>query len=185
MKRYIRTVAIIAFSALSLAGCGGGGSSPATKATTKIYLFGNITSAGSVVSTVKTTMNIPAGVLLNYTSAALPTGLCTLKKGVIVPSGPVLVSASDFSDSTYDPKSGVLTINFVNSNPTGTPSLKSGATGNGKEIATVNFSLATPGVLPASMPEKDTLAEVGRFVLSPPTVSYPVGSLTNFATTYH
>lgn len=186
MKKYVMTTIICVFSALALAGCGGGGGGggggPVTKATTKIYLFGNITSAGNIVGTVKTTLNVPSGVLINYSSTpGATTGLCILRKGVIVPSGPVQVSASDFSGSSYDLTSRVLTLQLVNFSRA---ALKSGSSGNGKEIATINFSLATPGVLPSSMPVKDSLAEVGQEVLSTHATSYPLGSETNFETTY-
>lgn len=174
------------FSALTLAGCGGGGGGggggSVSKATTKVYLFGNITSASNVVATVKTTLNIPSGVLINYSSAPGATsGLCILRKGAIVPSGPVLVSASDFSGSTYDLTSRILTLNLANFSRV---ALKSGASGNGKEIATINFTLATPGSTPSAMPLQDSLAEIGQEVLSTHDTSYPPGSVTNFVTTF-
>ncbi len=184
MKKYVTTTIICIFSALALAGCGGGGGGGggAAKATTKVYLFGNITSAANIVGTVRTTLNIPSGVLVNYSSAPGATsGLCKLRKGVLVPSGPVMVSTSDFNSSSYDIASRVLTLNLVNSSRV---SLKSGSSGNGKEIATINFSLATAGNIPTSMPVSDSLAEVGQEVLSTHDTSYPTGSKTNFVTTY-
>lgn len=184
MKKYIKPAIICIFSALALVGCGGGGGGggAVSKAVTKVSLFGNITSASNIVATVSTTLNIPSGVMVNYSSApGVTTGLCTLRKGVIVPSGPVQVSASDFSLSTYDLDTRVLTLNLVNN---ARIALKSGATGTGKEIATINFSLATPGTLPSSMPLKDTSALVGQESLATHDTSYPAGSETNFETTY-
>lgn len=184
MKKYITTTLICLFSALTLAGCGGGGggSGPTTKATTKVYLFGNITSAEKIVATVKTSINLPSGVLVNYSSApGATTGLYKLRKGVIVPSGPVLVSDSDFDSSSYDLASRVLTINLINFSRV---SLKSGSTGDGKEFATINFSLATAGTLPTSMPLKDSLAEVSQDSLSNPG-AIPAAGVTNFITTYN
>lgn len=188
MKKYVATTVIFVFSALALVGCGGGGGGgggaplPVSKATTKAYLFGNITAAGKVVATVKTTMNIPGGVMVNYSSApGATTGLCILRKGVIVPSGEAKLSASDFAGSSYDLTSRVLTLNLINNSRT---AFNSGSSGNGKEFATINFTLATPGSPPSSMPSKDGLAEVGQEILLTHDTSYPVGSATNFATTY-
>ena len=102
MRKYVTTTMICVFSALALVGCGGGGgSSPATKATTKVYLFGNITSAGKIVATVDTTLNIPGGVLVNYSSPpGASSGTFPIRNGVVVPSGPVKILASGVS-GTY------------------------------------------------------------------------------------
>ena len=179
-------IAILAtVSAIVVAGCGGGGggsAAPISKAATKVYLFGNITSSANIVATVKTTINVPTSVLVNYSSApGAVTGLCKLRKGVLAPSGTVQVSASDLDLSSYDLASRVLTINLVNSSKL---SLKSSASGKGAEIATINFTLATSGVAPTLMPSTDTLAEVGQETLATFATSYPAGSKTNFDTTY-
>ena len=188
MKRYILTAVTGLFSVLALAGCGGGGgggSSPATKAVTKVYLFGNITSADKIVATVQTTMNVPSGVMLNYSSVPGATsGLCTLRKGVVVPSGPVQVSPSDFSASTYDIAGRVLTVRMVNN---GRLPLKSSSTdngGKGTEIAMINFSLATPGGTPSMMPEEDLVPTVSQEALLVHDVTLSPGCKISFATTY-
>jgi hypothetical protein len=185
MRKYITKTMICVFSAFALAGCGGGGgggSSAASKAISKVYLFGNITSSSNIVATAKTTMIIPTSVLVNYSSApGATTGLCKLRKGVLSPSGTVQVSASDFDSSSYDIASRVLTINMVNN---GRVALKSSASGKGAEIATINFTLATPGITPTTMPIMDNLAEVGQETLATHATSYPAGSKTNFDTTY-
>ncbi|KAB0672412.1 hypothetical protein F6V30_07575 [Oryzomonas sagensis] len=185
MKKYVTTTMISVFFALTLAGCGGGGGGggSVTKATTKAYLFGNMTSTSTVV-TIQTTMNVPSGVLVNYSSTpGATTGLCPLRKGVIVPSGPVLASSSDFNLSSYDIGSRVLTISMVNNGRVPLKSSTTANTGTGVEFATINFTLATAGAVPASMPLVDPAPTVGQ-ELPGPILSLLPGSKINFATTY-
>lgn len=195
MFKYMLMTILTLISALGIAGCGGGGGGsvggvgPATIASTKVFVFGNMTSIGRI-STVKTTINVPGSVLVNYSSAPGATsGLCTLRKGVIVPSGKVLAATSDFNLSTYDISSRVLTVSMWNS---GRLLLKGSTTGNsgkGEELAIINFSFATPGVTPTGMPLTDTSAIIsqelpGVLPGDPPSITVLPGSKTNFDTTY-
>jgi hypothetical protein len=186
---FIRVLAGLTVAALY--GCGGGGggggATLVSKAATKVYLFGNITGAGKIVASVKSTMNVPDGVLINYSSTPGATsGLCKLRRGAVVPSGPVKVSGMDSNDTfgTYDIGRRLLTINLVNISQDFLKSSTTANNGAGMEIATVNFTLVTPGVTPAAMPLKDSAAEIGQFILSPPDLSYPAGNEINFSTTY-
>lgn len=193
MNKYLVMTILAVISLSGLAGCGGGGGGGgggvATKAATKVYVFGHMTSIGRL-STVQTTINVPDSVLVNYSSAPGATsGLCILRKGVIVPSGKVLATASDFNLSTYNISSRVLTVFMVNN---GRLLLKSSTTGNngkGEELATVNFNFATPGVIPTAMPLADAFATIsqelpGTLPADPPSVSALPGSTINFETTY-
>ncbi len=185
MKSNLMTIILGAFSVLALVACGGGGGGgggPVTKANTKVFLFGNITSATNIVATTKTTLNIPSGVLVNYSSApGAVSGLTKLRDGVIVPSGTIKVNAADFSGSTYDIASRVLTINMYNS---GRVALKSSATGKGSEFATVILSLTTAGVTPTAMPVADSLAQIGQENTTTHDITTPAGNSVNFDTTY-
>jgi hypothetical protein len=184
MKKYLIAVITCAISALALTGCGGGGGSTppaapaeATKAVAKVFLFGNVTSSSTIVATVQTTMTVPSGVMVNYSSVPGATsGLCRLKAGVIVPSGKVLVPVSDFDSSTFEIASRKLTVNMVNSSRL---PLKSSATGSGAEIATISFNLASPGVTP-TMPLKDALATIGMERLDTHDVLVAPGGMINF-----
>jgi len=195
MKKYICATMIGVYSALALAGCGGGGGGggggAVTKAITKVYLFGNITSSGKVVATVQTTLNLPAGVLVNYSSApGIKTGTFPLRKGVVVSSGPIKILDSGIS-GTYKIVDGIeggtlqlLMLNLPGTSQVALKSSTSANSGSGVEIATVVFTLVTPGSLPTSMPLKDSAAAVGQDLLSTHDISYPVDSETHFLTTY-
>jgi len=173
---------------LGLAGCGGGGGGGGgitSGATTKVLIFGHISSS-SRLSTIHASLTVPASVQVNYSSAPGATsGLCKLRKGVITPSGPVLVSTSDFDGSTYDIASRLLTINMVNN---GRVMLKSSTTANsnlGAEIATIVFKLTTVGVLPTTMPLADPSASISQEMAgTPPSVIAVPGAAVNFTTTY-
>lgn len=188
MKLNIRAAIMGAFGVLTLAGCGGGGggggvSVVATKAITKVHLFGNMTSTSKIAS-VQTTMTVPNGVMVNYTSTPGATsGTFPLRKGFVVPSGPVQVSLADISGS-YDIASRVLTVSLMNPPGSNQVALKSSATGNGAEIATINFILASPGAIPSSMPVQDLSATVGQELPGSPNSSILPGSKINFVTTY-
>lgn len=194
MKKYAIAVIICVFPALTLTltGCGGGGgggSAPVTKAVAKLYLFGNMSSPASFgnmssnakIATVRTTMTVPSGVMLNYSSAPGATsGLCILRKGVIVPSGKVQVSAADFNLSTFDIASRILTVNMVNN---GRVQLKSSTTGNGVEFAALNLTLAAPGVTPSAIPLEDQNATIGE-ELPDLSLAYLPGRKINFLTSF-
>ena len=181
MYKYMIMAIISLVSAFGLAGCGGGGGGgggSASRATTKVLLFGNISTAAKIVATVQTSITIPNGVLVNYSSApGATTGLCNLRKGVITPSGTLLVNSADLS-GTYDIAKRILTVNLVNN---GSLALKSNATGNGFEVATLNFTLTAT---PPAMPVQDSLALIGQEILSTHDLSYPSGNKVNFVTTY-
>lgn len=188
MKRYIVAALICALSALTLTGCGGDGggttpttpTTPATKATTKVYLFGAL-SSNSKIATVQTTIIVPNGIMVNYTSPPGATsGIFPLRKGIAVPSGPVQVSATDIS-GTFDIASRKLHINLFN-NPTNSVLLKSSSSGIGEEIATLNLTLASPGVQPL-IPALDTLVMVSQD-RGGNSVNYLSGCNTNFVTAY-
>lgn len=184
MKKYL-SASICALSLVAMAACGGGGGSggtsaaPVTKAVTKVYLFGTM-SSNSKIATVQTTMIVPLGVMVNYTAPVGATaGIYPLKKGVIVPSGPVQVSTADFSASTFNIATRALVVSLFNQG--GVP-LASNTLGNGAEIATINLNLTTPGVT-APMPLQDMLASVGQ---DRPGISlaYLTGCTVNFVTTF-
>jgi hypothetical protein len=169
--------------ALSACGGGGGGSSPVSSASTKLLVFGHMTSLARL-ATVQATMTIPTSIQVNYSSApGAISGLCKLRKGVITPSGTVLVSADDFSGSTYDIASRILTINMVNSGQVALKSSDIANSGKGAEIATLQFKLTTPGTLPTTMPLSDATATISQ-QLPGPSVTLLPGALVNYLTTY-
>lgn len=199
MKTHAMTAVIWAFSALTLTGCGGGaggsgtggggggggGSTPpvAAKAVTKVNLFGAMSSS-SKIATVQTTMTVPSGIMVNYSSPPGATaGIFPLRSGFAVPSGPVKVAANDIS-GTFDTASRNLTISLLN-NPSSPLNLQSSTTGNGAEIATINFTLASPGVT-TPLPAEDLAVTVGqdRSTLQNINVGYLSGCKVNFSTTY-
>lgn len=188
MKKYLIMTVLTVIAVSGLTGCGGGvGDSTITKATTKIYLFGNITSANKVVASVKTTMNVPIGILVNYSSAPGATsGLCKLRKGTVVPSGPVKETGINSGDTygTFDIASRTLNVNLFNGSLADVKSSTTANSAKGTEIATINFTLAIPGVTPPAMPLQDSAAEVGIYTLSPLDLSYSSDSNVNFVTTY-
>src|SRR6185369_14356593 len=128
---------------------------PATKAITTVSLFGTM-SSNSTLATVKTSMTVPNGVLVNYSSPA-PAGYAQdtfpLRSGVVIPSGPVKVAASDFSNSIFNTATRKLTINLVNLNRL---PLMGNAIGSGAEIATLNFGLSST----ATIASRDSSVEV-------------------------
>lgn len=187
MKRYLIMALLAVLPTILLAGCGGGGGGSgsatpsATKAVAKAYLFGTM-SSNSTIATVQTSIMVPAGVLVNYTSpAGATTGTWPLRKGVVVPSGPVQVSAAAVANSTYDIASRKLTINVFNAPGSGQAALKTGASGSGAEIATINLTFATPGVT-AALPTQDPLVVVGQDRSS--SIDYLTGCTANFVTTF-
>ncbi len=194
MKRVVITLLCILSTAL-MSGCGGGGGSsvgPTTKATTKMFLFGamssntrfGVYSSSGKIASVQTSMTVPSGIMVNYSSpapAGYPANSFPLRKGFVVPSGPVRVAATDFT-GTFDTSSRILTISLVNLERA---LLKSTTVGNGAEIATINFTLASPGVEPP-MPLADPLVIVSQErPTQPVSVDYLTGCKTNFSTTFH
>jgi len=187
MKRVQIGVVISALSALTLAGCGSSGNpsavtpveTQATKASSKVYLFGNM-SSNSRIATVDTSMNVPDGIMVNYSSPPGATsGVFPLRSGVAVPSGPVQLAPADIS-GTFDVSSRKLYLRLMN-NPGNSVLLKSSSNGNGEEVATLNFTLASPGIKPV-MPAMDELITVGQDRGN--SINYLGGCKVNFITDY-
>lgn len=183
MNRFHSMILTGALSALALGGCGGGGGAGTavvlpTKAVTTLYLFGNM-SANSTVTSVQTSMTVPSGVLVNYTSPPGQAGVWPLKSGVLQASGPNKVSMVNGSFDTVSRKLQISLVNgtFLNLSASTT---KNG--GRGTELATVNFTLKTPGVT-VEMPASDSAPLVGKMTPGP-TVSYQNGFKTNFSTAF-
>ncbi len=205
MKGFIKTSLFCVLVVATLYGCGGGGGGGGvTKAVTKVYLYGNMTSITSAkaysfgnissklrVASVSSSIDLPSAVMVNYSSPQADITGCTLRKGVFTPSGPKLVSQSDFGDSRFnpDPSSRKLTIKMFN---WGSVLLKASTTGNGglgEEIATINFTLAAPGVKPpASFDQQQNASSVVGVTDNANTnlgsVVYMNGPKITFVTTY-
>ena len=188
MKRFITLSFAFFCSAVALYGCGGGGgggaaapapapasasaaAAPApTVATTKMYLFGTMSSA---------TAGGNAGIMdsINTTISSLPVGV-TLTS--IVPSG--AAAAIPVGDASYGFNAGTraLTISLLNSNQT---AVVASNAGNGVEVATLNFSLTGGATPPIPTPGTSTTVFQNR----PPPYSsdYLNGCVVNFVTTYH
>lgn len=193
MKNYALCAFIYSALTLALAGCGGhdnGGNNitippAATKAITKLYLFGNM-SSNSKVTSVQAAVTVPSGIMVNYSSpapAGYPANTYPLKSGFAVPSGPVRVAEADISGK-YNTDSRELTIYLVNQSGV---ALRSSMTGNGAEIARLNFTLAVAGAIPAlPAPWQDPLVKVGQELATQPlpTVISLTGCILNFVTTY-
>ena len=159
MKKYAMPTILCAVLALSLYGCGGGGggSAPVTTAITKVFLFGTM-SSNSRIAGVTTSMTVPGGVLVNYSTApgvminySTPHGIFPLRSGCVVPSGPVKVSSASGS---YDNAGHKLIVSLVNGAFLNLSSSTTRNSGQGAEIATINFTLAKPGVT-ATLPTND------------------------------
>lgn len=184
MKRLISIALAGLLPALLLSACGsgGGGSTtalPATRAVSTMFLFGNM-SSGSTITSVQSTITLPSTILVNYSSPPGTTsGNWPLRSGAVVASGPTRFSVAGGS---FDIASRKLEITLVNG---GFLNLSSSTTkngGRGTEIATVNFTLASPGVTTA-LPAQDASPVVGK--QSPgPNIGYQNGCKTNFSTVY-
>lgn len=189
MKRFILiTMALSALSGI-LAGCGGGGGgapAPNTRAVTTVYLFGNMTST-SKVATLHSELTVPDGVMVNYSSPpGATTGKYALRSGSVVPSGPVKVSQSDIT-AEFSVSDRKLTIDYINTPDFSTlirKNVKSGSTGNGVEVATIYFKLATADVLPVlPSPWQDLTVVVGEETSSL-SIIYATGLKLNFLTSF-
>lgn len=146
MNKYFLNTVVVAFISLLFAGCGGGSSSPApkTQGSVAVYLFGSMSSA-SKVAAITSEITVPAGIMINYSSPpGVTTGKHPLRSGSIIPSGTSTFSKGDFN-TLYNLDNRTLTIFLVNKNM---KDIKSNLIGNGLEIATLNFMLTTPDVLP-------------------------------------
>lgn len=187
MKNYVKAAIIGVLSALALTACGGGGSAPATTATTKVFLFGTM-SSNSRIAGITTSMTVPGGVMVNYSTApgvmvnySTPHGIFPLRSGSVVPSGPFKVSSASGS---YDNASHKLTVSLVNGAFLNLSSSTTKNSGKGAEVATINFTLAKPGVTP-TMPTDDLTPTVKQ---DRPSLGifgdYLNGCKVNFTTTF-
>lgn len=203
MKKFIRTSLFCAVALVTLYGCGGGGGGGGgggvTKAVTKVYLYGNMTSVNAKaysfsnissklrIASISSSIDLPSAVMVNYSSPQADITGCTLRKGVFTPSGPKLVRESDFSESRFNPdvSSRKLTVKMFN---WGSVLLKASTTGNGglgEEIATINFTLATPGVKPpASFDQQQNVSSDVGVTDNAGTTAYMNGPKVTFVTTY-
>jgi hypothetical protein len=189
MRKEFVVLAAAAMVAALMAGCGGGGgggsSAPATKGAAKLFLFGAM-STSSRVAAVQTTLPVPSGVMLNYSTpapAGYPANTYPLRGGSLMPSGPVQVAASDLS-GTYNTSTGLLSVSLLNSNRV---ALKSSTLGMGTEVATVSFRLVSPGALPVLPdPWQDAQVTVWQELATPPVLSVVTlpGFKLNLAATY-
>ncbi len=152
MKYFFLTTMAALTMSLLLAGCGGGGSPATVKATTTVYLFGAMSSSSKIV-TIHSELTVPEGIMVNYSSPpGATTGKFPLRSGSIVPSGPVKVAQSDIT-ADYNLSDRKLTIDYVNTPDfaaatESSKKIRSGVTGNGVEIAILNFKLTTPNSIP-------------------------------------
>lgn len=173
MKRHALVSIIGIMGLLTLAACGGGGGGGGggvQKQTTKLYLFGNL-STNFKVANVTTTLTVP-----NFTdysaSASDANGVSSLRSGVITASGPALASQVS---GTYNVNSKLLTIALVNGGNLNMTSSTVDNAGKGTEIATLVTTAGT------TLPTTDPAPAVGQFRLVPPKVSDLNGCLVNFA----
>lgn len=173
MKSFIAIFCSIACLSVSLAGCGGGGGTPGpTVATTKMYLFGTMSSASTGGS---------AGIVnsINTTVSALPEGMILTS---ITPSGAAVdVPASNaswaFIGATRD-----LSISLLNTTDISVKADSTSNGGKGVELATLNFTLTGGTTTPIPTLGTDTTVFQYR---SPVSANYLNGCIINFTTTYH
>ncbi|MBT0666116.1 hypothetical protein KI809_17525 [Geobacter pelophilus] len=191
MKNYILLVIFSSVFALTLAGCGGGGGGggTTTQAVTTLYLFGQMSSvSNSKIANAMTTINVPDGVLVNYSSPApigLPPNTYEMRTGFASPSGTVLLSPSDITGS-YNTVNRKLTVTIVNSAflPLRSyTSARGAATVKGAEVAKVYFRLDPPGGTPI-LPIQDPIATIYQYRDADPVMRLLMGSRVNFDTKF-
>ena len=196
MNKILAATTACLFSIVTLAGCGGGGGGGngggIPTATTKVHLFGTMSSAsanrsaGVVDSVQTTTLAVPPNLFVNYTSQAVagdPPNSYRLKGGFVVPSGPAQISVAAISGN-YNTDTRLLTISFLNSG--GVINLLSSTTanaGNGEELATINFT-RTAGATPALSPDASPTIYQYRTISGSPSVDKLNGCSLKFTTTY-
>lgn len=174
MKRFILIFCATFYSAAVLSGCGGGGggggNTSATTATTKMYLFGTMSSASAggsagIMENVETTISaLPAGVTL---TSIVPSGTAAL-----IPSG----------DASYDEFTRVITL--LNSKHTPVVADTTINAGKGVEVATLTFSLTGGATPPIPTPGTDTTVYQYRTDSLGESVKELGGCIINFTTTY-
>jgi hypothetical protein len=150
MKNTLLNSAILLALALILTGCGDSSSEPLkTQGSAKVFLFGTMSSSRKI-ATLHTEVIIPSGIMLNYSSPPGGTGKYPLRSGVIVPSGSVTFSQSDIT-AEFRVSDRTLFVDCINwPDSTGfRKNIRSGSVGDGVEIATLNFKLATADAYPS------------------------------------
>ncbi|MBJ6727649.1 hypothetical protein [Geomesophilobacter sediminis] len=188
MKRYL--IPVTFFLAAIMSGCGGGGggsSAPASKAVTTVYLFGNMTTS-AWVATVDTSFKLPNGVLANVSTASgVTSGNLPLYSASFVPSGPVVLPASNFS-GTYNTSTGLVRVSMINN---GGLNVRMNSVGNGIEIGKIIFKLPTAGSTPTlpstwvvpNPTDSSEYLKIGQDTPSHDT-SYVPNCKLNFVTTF-
>lgn len=153
-------------------GGGGGGPSGPTTSTTKLYLFGTLSSNRNIAS-VQTSIAVSG-----FTSYSAPVGAVAgvypLRRGVFSPSGPVIVSSSNASYDISQQKINISLINGTFKNMSSS-TLRNG--GMGTEIGT----LIMPAAVSFSSGTVDYNPSVGQFRLSPPEIKSLAGCKVNYA----
>lgn len=162
-------------SALALSGCGGGGggASAPQKQTTKLYIYGNLSSNFNI-SNITTTLDVPS--FSDYSAPTKPASGTALpvSSKVFLPTGKANpLSAATFA--TYNSTTNKLTIT-VTMDPFKNMSCNTTRNaGKGVEFATL---ITAPGT---SLPTVDPSPVVGKFRLVPPNSTYQNGCKVNLA----
>lgn len=167
MKKRIYTLIVGCTALVTLSACGGGGGGGgAGKTTTKLYVFGNLSTNYSL-ATVTSAVTVPN--FVDYSSSSSDVNNTSqLRSGVIRASGQVLASSATGS---YNKTTKLLTITVTNGS-FNTISIN-GTTGT--EIATL---LTTAGT---TLPTSDLAPYAGQFNSSP---SWVTGDLNGCSVTY-
>jgi hypothetical protein len=172
MKKTFQALIIASVALLTLVACGGGGGGPDVipKQSTKLYLFGNL-STNFNVAYVTTKLTVPD--FVDYSSSSNDSNSTSLlRSGVIAASGPI--KASSLSGS-FNRSSKVLTLTVANGSFLNMSSSKFRNNGKGMEIATL---VTTPGAI---FPAVDPNPSVGQFRLAPLKTGELFGCAVNYA----
>lgn len=197
MKTSLLRAVLASLLLITLFGCGSSSDDPRTRGKATVYLFGSMSSVSRVTS-VKSSIPLPEGVMVNYSTPAGATlttpGTYPLRSGTIVPSGPVLFTQSDIqsaectvaTDGTRKITFQIFNTPDLNSNGA-VKNIRSSTVGNGTEIATINFQLKAVEVLPTLPdPWSDTAAEIGVNLdtRAPLNIFYPTGLKLNYSASF-
>ena len=160
MKKSFQALIIASVALLTLVACGGGGGGSSSiaisKQSTKLYLFGNL-STNFNVAYVTTTLTVPG--FVDYSSSPGDSNSTSpLRSGVITASGPILAS---LVSGSFNRNSKLLTLTLTNGSFLNMSSSRLRNGGRGTEVATL---VTTPGTL---LPAVDPTPAVGQFRISP------------------